>query len=129
MRLLVLIVGLLGLWVSSVEARPTPSRAGVYDSVHLHEETGDLLGTWVEVTDGPAPKVRFQFCEGDCPEEVSAPARIVGERITFDHRDGGVDGSTTRVTGRFTSKGLWLQGGPEADKEFLPRAKRPRGPH
>ena len=128
MRGLVLIAGLLGLCASQVQARPAPSHAGVYDSVHIHEETGDLFGTWIQVTDGPAPKVTFQFCEGDCPKEASAPATIVGERITFDYR-GDVDGPTTHVTGRFTPKGLWLQGGPGADKEFVPRAKLARGPH
>ena len=128
MRLLVLTVGFVGLCAPAVQARPTPSHAGVYDSVHIHKETGDLLGTWIQVADGPAPKVTFQFCEGDCPEEVSAPATIVGERIAFDRRDS-ADGPMTRVTGRFTSKGLWLQAGPEADKEFVPRAKPPRGRH
>ena len=86
MRLLVLTVGFVGLCAPAVQARPTPSHAGVYDSVHIHKETGDLLGTWIRVADGPAPKVTFQFCEGDCPEEISAPATIVGERITFDRR-------------------------------------------
>ncbi len=128
MRPLVLVLGLVGLCAPPIQARPVPSHAGVYDSVQIHEETGDLVGTWIEVTDGPAPKVRFQFCEGDCPEEVSAPATIVGERMTFDYR-ASIDGPATRVTGRFTSRGLWLQGGPEADKEFLPRAKLLRGPH
>jgi hypothetical protein len=128
MRLLILTTGLVGLCASPVQARPTPSHSGVYDSVHIHQETGDLLGTWIEVTDGPAPKVTFQFCEGDCPEETNAPATIVGNRITFDHRQG-VDGSITRATGRFTPKGLWLRSGAEADEAFVPRAKRPRGPH
>jgi hypothetical protein len=128
MRRLVLIVALLGLCAPPVEARPAASYAGVYDSVHIHKETGDLLGTWIEVTDGPAPKVTFQFCEGDCPEEISAPATIVGERIVFDHR-GDIDDPATRVTGRFTSKGLWLETGSGADKQFVPRAKHLRGPH
>ena len=121
---LFLIVGLLGLCAPPVQARPTPPHDGVYDSVHIHGETGDLLGAWIQVIDGPAPKVTFQFCEGDCPEEVTAPATIVGGRISFDRRDG-VDGPMTHVTGRFTSKGLWLRARPQEDEEFVPRA----GPH
>ncbi|HWU12602.1 MAG TPA: hypothetical protein VN157_01190 [Caulobacter sp.] len=118
-----ILTGLLALALTA-GARAPKTRTGVWDNITSIEETGDIVGTRVEVFDGLRPYVLARICEGECPPEaLRSPAVIKGDTISFDYRMDSNPPDTLHVVGRFTRKGLVLKTYPDADEQLLPPAK------
>lgn len=128
MRLLVLIA-IVGL---SAAASPVASKAlvGVYSSVRIHPETGDLIGDEIEFLSGPRLRAVVTICEGDCWGGKAWPVTVTGNRITIPVQMQGLvdqDGHPVKdeprpLSGRLRGEDLRIDG------ETLKRLRRPR-PH
>jgi hypothetical protein len=67
----------------SAKADAKGVQPGVYKNVQLHEETGDLLGMAVEISQRPMPRIVVTICEGECFGGKAWPLAHRGASFTF----------------------------------------------
>ena len=85
----VVILGLAALVVMapSFAAQPQVGPSGIFSSMHLNEESGDLGGTELLVLPGPGDKpgwrVLVQISEGGGPYSELVPLEEVGDHFEF----------------------------------------------
>jgi len=57
--------------------------AGIYSSVRVIQEAGDVLGMEVDFRPGPPPTVIVVDCEGECTGGKAWPVKVDGRTLTF----------------------------------------------
>ena len=112
----------------SLSAVPAWSQAppGVYRNVRIHQETGDILGSEVEIRPGPPATAVVTLCEGgDCRGGKIWPVATRGDHIEIT-----VDqdfGPQITLVGRFRHGALWLEmAGDPSSREVLRRVRSPK---
>lgn len=129
---LTLLIAIAGL---SAPALPVAAQTpvGVYSSVRVHRETGDVLGDEIEFRPGPKLTAVVTICEGSCWGGKAWPVTISGNRITIPVLMQGLvdqDGRPVKdipvpLTGQFSGGVLRI----EARDEPLSRETLKRLPH
>jgi hypothetical protein len=100
----------LDLIPSESQGARTQTISGVFSSVEMSPETGDLNGLEIEFhPDSPEPYALVVFCEGWCNQAYRVPVRVSGNRFGFDFNERLLDSSSApaavdhyRVNGRLT---------------------------
>lgn len=128
-RFAAVLTGSVVVWFAQ-PANAQPSRvSGVFSNVWEHPESGDLLGTEVEIhPDAPKPYAFVTVCEGWCNLFYRVPGKISGDRIELGFTEAYVgaagapaDPVKYRLTGRVTGRTLAvrLQSGSYSEFEQL----------
>ena len=124
---------LVGLFAAaSPVSAQTPT--GVYSSVRVHPETGDVLGDEIEFRPGPKLTAVVTICEGSCWGGKAWPVTINGNRITIPVLMQGLvdqDGRPVKdipvpLIGRFSRGALRIEArGEPLSRETLKRLSHP----
>jgi len=114
-------------------AAQTP--AGVYSSVRVHPETGDVLGDEIEFRPGHKLTAVVTICEGSCWGGKVWPVTVTGDRIDVPVLMQGLVDQAGRpakdrplaLVGHFRGGSLRLEAqGEPSSRETLKRLRRPR---
>jgi len=119
---MVIAIMAMTIFAAALFAQASEIKYGMYSTLELHEESGDLVGIEVYIT----PKknsgcwVVYMESEGDVEEPVVVPAKITNNTITFDVRRRGNKEKST-FTGTFNADGYLM--GKFADGSKAPDGK------